>query len=154
VAYAQPSGYKAVSDVEAFKKKYSTEAAKIQSVSSDFIQEKSISALTEKITSNGKFYFKRSNKVRIEYLKPFSYLMVMNGEKMKVKDSEKENTIQLSSNKLFQQINKIMMDCVQGTILESKDFTSKIYESDKFFLLEMTPTSWNDTNLQKFKIVF
>src|SRR5690606_21985853 len=84
---------------------------------------------------------KRNNKVRIEYTKPFSYLMVMNGEKIKVKDSEKESTIQLSSNKLFKQINNIMMDCVQGTIMDSKDFTTKVFENGDSYLLEMTPTS-------------
>lgn len=141
VMLAQPAGYKAVVDLEQFKKQYSTEAAKIQSIVSDFTQEKHLTALTEKITSSGKFHYKRTGKVRIEYVKPFTYLMVMNGYKMKVKDSEKENTVQLNSNKLFQQVNRIMTDCVQGTIMDSKDFTSKVFENDKTYLLEMTPVS-------------
>ena len=98
-------------------------------------------ALTEKISSSGKFWFKRTNRVRIEYTKPFSYLMVMNGDKMLVRDNEKENKINVKSNKLFQQVNRIMIDCVQGTILDSKDFTTKVFEDGKVYLLEMTPTS-------------
>ena len=67
--------------------------------------------------------------------------MVMNGDKMLVRDNEKENKINVKSNKLFQQVNRIMIDCVQGTILDSKDFTTKVFENDKTYLLEMTPTS-------------
>jgi outer membrane lipoprotein-sorting protein len=98
-------------------------------------------ALTEKITSTGKFWFKRNNRVRIEYEKPFRYLMVMNGDKMLIRDNDRENKINVKSNKLFQQVNRIMIDCVQGTILDSKDFTTKIFENDRLYLLEMTPSS-------------
>jgi outer membrane lipoprotein-sorting protein len=140
-AFGQDPGYHPVTDLAAFKTKFATESAKVLSISSDFTQEKVLTALTEKITSTGKFSFKRSNKVRIEYVKPFVYLMVMNGDKMLVRDNEKENTINVKSNKLFQQVNRIMIDCVQGTILDSKDFTTKVFENDKVYLLEMTPTS-------------
>ena len=32
-----------------------------------------------------------------------------------------------------------MIDCVQGTALENKNFTSVVYENDKQYLLELTP---------------
>ena len=141
IASAQYSGYKPVTDLTGFKKKFAVESAKVMSITSDFTQDKTLTALTEKITSSGKFWFKRNNRVRIEYLKPFTYLMIMNGDKMFVRDNEKENTINIKSNKLFQQVNRIMIDCVQGTILDSKDFTTKVFEDDNVFLLEMTPVS-------------
>ena len=139
--HAQYSGYQPLTDVAAFKKKFAAEAVKINSISSNFKQEKTLTALTETITSQGTFNFKRTNKVKLEYKKPFSYVMLMNGDKMIVKDDGHENTVNLRSNKLFQQINRIVVDCIQGTILDSKDFTSKVYENPKEFLLEMTPTS-------------
>src|SRR5690606_12844124 len=113
----------------AFKKKFAEESEKVQSITSDFVQEKTLVALTEKITSSGKFWFKRSNRVRIEYVKPFKYLLVMNGDKLLVRDNDRENKINVKSNKLFQQVNRIMIDCVQGTILDSKDFTTKVFEN-------------------------
>jgi outer membrane lipoprotein-sorting protein len=140
-AEAQYPGYKPVTDLANFKKVFAAESAKVMSITSDFTQDKTLMALTEKISSSGKFWFKRANRVRIEYLKPFTYLMVMNGDKMLVRDNEKENKINVKSNKLFQQVNRIMIDCVQGTILDSRDFTTKVFEDNKVFLLEMTPTS-------------
>lgn len=139
--YAQYPGYTSIKDVVAFKKQFATESAKIVSISSDFSQEKTLTALTEKITSTGKFWFKRSNKLRLEYTRPFVYLIVMNGDKMLVRDNQKENRINVKSSKLFQQVSRIMIDCVQGNILDSKDFTARVFENGTTFLLEMTPVS-------------
>jgi len=141
ISSAQYGEYRPITDLTGFKKKFAIESEKVMSITSDFTQEKTLTALTEKISSSGKFWFKRSNRVRIEYLKPFTYLMIMNGDKMFVRDNEKVNTINIKSNKLFQQVNRIMIDCVQGTILDSKDFTTKVFEDDDVFLLEMTPVS-------------
>src|SRR5690349_114663 len=138
---AQHEGYKPIASLGVFRNQFAEESAKVLSITSNFKQEKILTALTEKITSQGKFWFKRNNKVRIEYIKPYSYLMVMNGDKMIVRDGQKQSQVNVKSSKLFQQVNRIMIDCVQGTILESPDFTSKVFENDSKFLLEMTPVS-------------
>jgi outer membrane lipoprotein-sorting protein len=140
-AFAQYNGYKVVTDIATFRNELSSQSSKINTIASNFTQEKILTALTERITSTGTFKFKRSNKVRLQYTKPFTYLMIMNGDKMKVKDDQKEAQVNVRSNKLFQQINRIMIDCIQGTILDSKDFTARVFENEKGFLLEMTPTT-------------
>ena len=141
VAVAQPKGYTAVKNIDAFRKSFSDESAKIQTIESGFRQEKVLSALTETIESRGQFWYTRTNKVRIEYKVPFSYTMVLNGDKMIVRDGEKQTQVNTRSNKLFQQVNRIMIDCVQGTIMESKDFTHRVFENGDNYLLELTPTS-------------
>jgi outer membrane lipoprotein-sorting protein len=138
---SQPKGYTPVKDVSGFRQAFARESGKVQSIESGFRQEKVLSALTETIQSRGQFWFKRANKVRIEYKTPFLYTMVLNGDKMLVRDGEKQSQINVRSNKLFQQINRIMIDCVQGTILDSKDFTARVFENDGSYLLELTPTS-------------
>jgi len=139
--YAQYPGYTSVNDIGVFKKQFAAESGKVMSITCDFSQEKTLTALAEKITSVGKFWFRRSNKLRLEYTKPFIYLIIMNGDKMLVRDNQKENRINVKSSKLFQQVNRIMIDCVQGNILDSKDFTTRVFESGTTFLLEMTPVS-------------
>lgn len=134
-------GFTLLSNKTQFKGQFKEASAKIQSVKSDFIQEKTLFALTEKITSQGKFWFKKNNKVRLDYIAPFTYRMVINGDKVLVKDDHKENRINVRSNKLFQQINKIMLDCMQGNILESKDFVTRVFENESSYLLELTPVS-------------
>lgn len=151
VVYSQTKDFKPVADVPAFKKKFSQELAKIKTIQSSFTQEKNLTVLQEKIVSEGKFSFAATDKVRIEYQKPFSYLMIINGNDVIIKDGQKETHSNASSNKLFKQINTILVDCVRGTILDNKDFSHQILENNKAYLLKMTPVS--KTLKQFFKVI-
>lgn len=137
---AQYKGFSPVENLEGFKASFARESARIQTIVSSFTQEKQLIALTETITSSGEFWFKRSNQVRIDYKKPFVYRMIMNGDRILIKDEQKESQINVRSNKLFQQVNRIMMDCIQGSILTSKDFSTRVFENKHSYLLELTPT--------------
>jgi len=138
---AQYPGYTAIKDVNAFKTDFAAASQKTTSVKSDFTQEKNLSLLADKIISKGKFWFKKENMVRMEYTQPFQYLMIINGQNIYVKDSQKENKISAKSNKLFQQINKIIIDCVKGEALESGDFSARIFEGKENYLVELSPVN-------------
>ena len=105
--------------------------------------------LSEKIISKGKFWFKKESQVRMEYNQPYQYLMIINKDKVFVKDGQKENKISAKSNKLFQQINKIMIDCMQGTALNNPDFTTRVFENKSSSLVELTPVTKGLTALFK-----
>ena len=140
---AQHTGYTGVTDLAKFKEQFAAVAQKTTTIKSDFIQEKNMSMLSEKITSRGKFWFKKNSQVRMEYTQPFNYLMIINQDKVYIKDGQKENTINTKSNKLFQQINKITVDCVQGTALNNPDFSTKIFENKGSYFVELSPVSKN-----------
>jgi outer membrane lipoprotein-sorting protein len=147
--FLQPSypGYKPVQDVDDFRKKFTVVAAAVKDIKADFTQKKTLVALTETITSKGTLWFKQTDKVRMDYTTPFVYKMIINGDNMLVKDAQKETRMSARSNKLLQQVNRIMIDCMQGSLLESKDFSNRVFENDSYYLLELTPTS---KNLQQF----
>jgi len=138
-AMAQPKGYKAVTNASTFRTNYAKAAANTQSIKSSFHQEKNLSMLSEKINSDGLFYFKQQNKVRMEYTKPYKYLLVINGDKILIQDQQKRKVYSAGDNKLFKVINNVIVDCVQGKALDSKDFQTKIYESDKGYCLDLVP---------------
>jgi outer membrane lipoprotein-sorting protein len=140
-ARAQHAGYTQLTDLSKFKEQFTATAQKTNSIKSDFVQEKNLSMLAEKITSKGKFWFKKDNMVRMEYTQPSKYLMIINKDNILVKDEQKENKINTRSNKLFQQINKIIVDCVQGSILSNPDFKVKVFENKSNYLVELSPLS-------------
>lgn len=140
IALAQIKGYTAVKDVPAFKKLFAEQSKKVNSIKCDFVQEKNLSVLSEKITSKGTFMFKKQSMARMEYTTPFKYLLIINGDKVFIKDEQKSNSFSSKNNKLFESINKIMIDIVQGTALDNKNFTSVVSENEKQYLLELTPT--------------
>src|SRR5258705_1416838 len=97
---AQHAGYKPVADMPAFKEQFAAASRYTQTIKADFVQEKNLSMLSEKITSKGKFWFKKDNLVRMEYNQPFQYLVIINKNNVFVKDGQKENKISAKSNKL------------------------------------------------------
>ena len=136
---AQYAGYSAVADLVKFKTAFSAATQKTISIKADFTQEKNLAMLSEKITSKGNFWFKKDNRVRMEYNQPFKYLMILNKDKVFVKDGQKESKVSTKSNKMFQQINKLMIDCMQGTMLANTDFKTRVFENKNSALVELTP---------------
>ena len=139
--HAQPDSFTAVQNLSEFREKFTNESRKVSTITSSFQQEKVLSLLEEKMISNGKFWFKRENRIRIEYQKPFQYVLIINGDEIIIKDHDKQNRMNVRSNKLFQQINQIMLDCVQGTILNNNDFTVSAFENSRSFRLVMKPAA-------------
>ncbi|MBW7914673.1 MAG: outer membrane lipoprotein carrier protein LolA [Taibaiella sp.] len=140
-AGAQPAGYKKLADVNSFKTELSKANAAVKNISSDFKQVKNLSLLAEKIHSKGKFYFMKPGMVRIEYTEPYYYLMVMNGSRMLVKDEQKSNKINAGSSKMMQSVNRVMVDCMQGTVFTNPDFKTTAYHDGNRYLLSLVPAT-------------
>jgi outer membrane lipoprotein-sorting protein len=138
---AQHAGYTIVKDTAGFKQQFTAASKQINTIKSDFEQEKNLSMLSEKIISKGKFWFKKDNLVRMEYTEPFQYLMILNNNNIYIKDGQKENKISANSNKLFKQVNKIVVDCVKGTAFSNTDFAVNVFESKQNYLIELSPVA-------------
>lgn len=138
-AYAQPKGYQPVKDISAFQNSLASVNSKINTIKSDFSQVKEMSLLAEKINSNGKFYFQKEDKVRIQYTEPYDYLLIMNGTRLLVKDEQSTSKINTRNSKMMQSVNRVMVDCMQGTVFNNPDFSVKAYSNASTYLLQMTP---------------
>ncbi len=134
-----PAGYKSVKDTLAFKQKMEAQSKLVNTIESDFTQEKYLSVMSEKIITKGHFLFKKVNMLRWEYTTPLKYLIAINKDKMYIKDNGKVSKYDINSNKMFKSINEMMVNTVQGNLLTSKDYKAKYYENEKFYLLELTP---------------
>ncbi len=137
---AQLEGFNAMKDVESFKTQMSKEAVSTTSISSDFVQKKYLSFMEDEIESSGVFKFKKDNMLRWEYVLPYSYTIVLNGDKVSIKEKGKKvNEFDMSSNKTFKKINDLMLDCVRGTVLENDEFDLEYYESKDNYLIHLLP---------------
>lgn len=141
--------YKLMPNTATFNTEFAAASAKTNSITSDFTQIKNLSMLSEKIISKGKFYFKKDDKVRMEYTSPYQYLMVINGSKVSIKDGQKTSTMSSRSSKMFQQINQLMMDCMRGAVFANKNFSTRLFEDSESFLAEMTPVTTQMASLFK-----
>ncbi len=142
ISYGQTS-FKSMKDTTSFKKSMEEVAKKTRTLKSDFVQEKNLSVLSEKIVSKGQFYFKKDNFLRWEYHEPFKYLIVLNGESVLIKDGEKISKYDVQSNKMFKEINDMMVGMIQGKLLSNKMFTITYLEDDKHFIIQSKPLQKN-----------
>ncbi|MCW3126867.1 MAG: outer rane lipoprotein carrier protein LolA, partial [Bacteroidetes bacterium] len=138
---SQAQAFTPVKDEGAVRKKFAEVSKGTTSIKSDFVQEKNLSMLAEKVTSKGVFYFKQKNMVRLEYKQPFKYLLIMNNGKATIKDDAKTTQMDMHKTKIFQQVNSIIVDCVQGSALNNTNFQVKMSENAQQLRLDMKPTS-------------
>jgi len=134
-----PTGFKPLKDSTTFKQKMQEQSKLISSMESNFTQEKYLSVMSEKIVTKGHFYFKKINMLRWEYTDPYKYIIAINKDKMLIKDNNKITKYDINSNKMFKSINEMMMNTVQGNLLNNKDYKPAYYESEKNYLVELTP---------------
>jgi outer membrane lipoprotein-sorting protein len=147
--WGQFPGYDLLAQTETFKKSFARAAGSAETIQSDFTQEKSLTMLSEKINSSGKFWYRKNDKLRMEYIRPYPYLLILNEGKIFVKDAQKENKVSASSNRIFRQVNRILIDCVGGSMLDNPDFQSRVFENDRSYLVEFKPLAKNLKELYK-----
>lgn len=127
-------------DIAGFKKLFSDVTRKTQTIEANFIQEKHLSIVSEKIITKGKFLFKKEKKLRWEYIDPFYYLIIINNGALFIQDEEKKSKVDIRNNKMFDEINFIIMGCVQGNLFnDEKRFSSSFFENGASFLVRLKP---------------
>lgn len=145
-SFAQENGYSPMKDVESFKAKLKEAQQKTSTVKSQFVQEKHLSFMEDKVVSKGLFFLKKQGKMRIEYTSPFVYLVVFNGDKLYIKDGKKTTKIDTKTDKSFRQLNEVMTHSMNGEIDQIKGFAAKYFQSKDYALVELTP---NQAEMQK-----
>ena len=153
--FAFSQNFKSVKDTSALRAKIEQMSKTVNSIASDFTQEKNLSMLSEKINSKGHFIFKKENLLRWEYQTPYKYLIVINKDKIWIKDDKKTSKYDMNSHKVFKEINDIMISCVQGNIFKSGKFKVNYFENEKYYKLELIPLQKNmKESLKKINMYF
>jgi len=98
-----------------------------------------MSFLEEKVTSSGKFYFAKENSLHWEYTSPFSYAIILNGDRIRIVDEGKVKDFDAGSNRMFLEISNVMTGMVNGTLLTGNQFSSEWIEAGGYFKAKLTP---------------
>lgn len=129
-----------INDLQDFKRKVDKTSSAMNTMSSDFIQEKHLSFMTEPIITKGVFKFSAPNKIRWEYNDPFSYILVINNDQLYINDEGNKNKIDLGSNDMFKQVNKIISDALMGRVLtDDGRFEYNVAEDDQLYKINLQP---------------
>lgn len=134
-------------DIQAFRKGIEQMAASTTSIKADFKQEKYLSILSNKIDSEGVILFKKPNLLRWEYKSPFEYIIVLNGNEIVIKDQGKVNAFDIGGSQAFKEVNNLIINSVQGNVLDTEQFHIEYYESEVLYLAKLTP---KDAKMKQF----
>lgn len=120
--------------------KINSAASGLISLRCSFTQVKKLKMMNKTVSSSGEMFYQQSSKLRWEYLTPYKYLFIINGDKVKIKNSRKTDVIDVNQNKVFQEIAKIMMNTMTGKCLTDKSsFSSTMYKSGDLWVAKLMP---------------
>ena len=131
--------FKPMEDVGHFRKGLSDMAATTTSIKAQFKQEKYLSILANKIDSEGSILFKKPNLLKWSYSRPFEYIIVLNGKEIIIRDQEKVNSFDIGSSQAFKQINELIINSVEGDILDEERFDIEYLEGKDLYLTKLIP---------------
>jgi len=135
-----------VKDLKALEAILNSNAAKIRTIQSDFIQRKQLEYLDETITSKGRFWFKKENQLRWAYVEPFEYAIIISDGKFTIIDESEVSVHDIDSNQAFREINNLIINLVRGSLMEHDKFEIEAFENDTQYLVKLVP---KDSNMKK-----
>lgn len=129
--------FKTVSDKNAVKTAIEKKHDETTSITADFSEKVYSDMFKEAQSGNGKFYFKKSNKVRWDHTSA-DQLILISGESVKLYENGKlvNNP---ASQKVVKQIQGMMISMLSGDFLNEKDFSIGYQENTKSYKLTLTP---------------
>ena len=111
------------------------------SITAGFIQVKEMSFMEETVTSSGRFYFQKDDKVRWEYTEPFSYAIIVSGDRIRIIDEGKQKDFDAGSGRMFREVSRVMTGMVDGTLLTDGRFAVSWLEAPDYYRAELVPVS-------------
>jgi outer membrane lipoprotein-sorting protein len=145
-ASAQDKNENPVKDPAKLIEQINLASAKTITITADFTQVKEMSFMEEKAVSSGKFYFQKEKLLRWEYTDPFNYVIILNGDRIRIIDEGKIKDFEAGSNRMFLEISNVMTGMVNGTLLNSSQFITTWYESAEYYKADLIPTGTTMTD--------
>lgn len=130
-------------DEASIRRKLNEATARINALSCDFVQTKHLSMLKDKMVSKGRMCYKKSDRLRWEYTSPYTYIFILNGNEVLLKNKNRSDIIDVEQNKMFREIVQIMLSSVVGNCLDDKNFKSSLKATATEYVATLTPQRKN-----------
>lgn len=119
-------------------------AASMQCMNCRFTQQKTMAMLAEPTVSEGLMNYNSPDKMRWEYTSPYSFALLVDGEKITKITDGNEEVLDAKSGRMYQGIVSIIMSSATGQKLFDKSmFDVAITDDGEFWKAEMKPKKHN-----------
>ncbi|MGG7662011.1 LolA family protein [Dyadobacter sp. BHUBP1] len=110
------------------------------SIQALFTEEKHLAVLKEPEKSSGLFYYQQKDKMRWEQRTPSKYIILINGDKLRVQEGTKEKNMG-QAGRMAAQIKELMIGLVNGDFQQNKGFSSAVLEDSDEYQIVLTPVN-------------
>lgn len=122
-------------------------AATTKTILSDFTQSKHLDFLDNDIITKGQLAFKSPNNIKWSYIDPFKYSVIFKNETLYINDEGNKSNVDIGSNKMFKQLNKLIINSVKGDMFDDDAFSMEYFKQDGSNLVYFTA---KDAKLSKY----
>jgi outer membrane lipoprotein-sorting protein len=124
------------------------------SIQAEFKEEKHLAILKEPKISSGQFFYKKNDKMRWEQQLPFKYVILINGDRLRVQEAGKEKNV-ASAGRMAAQVKELLIGLVNGDFQENKGFKQSFLESADSYQVILLPVNKRLKNVYgKIEMVF
>lgn len=135
------------SEVESLTSTVKKRAQQTQTLVCDFTQYKHLSFLSSDIESSGELKFKKPNLVKWAYKSPYNYTVLFKDEQLYINDNGNKSKIDMSASAMFEQLNSLIVNSINGTMFQDKNFKVKYYKENNSKVAHFIPL---EEGLKKF----
>ncbi len=112
---------------------------KTLTIISEFEQFKHLDFLSNDIKSSGSLVYKSPDLIKWEYIEPFNYTVIFKNDKLFINDEGVKSNIDLSSNKTFKSLNKLIIKSVKGDMFDDNLFDIQYFKNTKHHIIKFFP---------------
>ncbi len=111
----------------------------IQSLSCQFTQTKQSSLLVDNAEAKGKMSYSRPKSMRWEYITPYSYALVVEGDSLSMTGNGTVSTNQ-KANRMMKEMSSLIIGSINGErLFDERTFSINIYEETGCYRVKMNP---------------
>ena len=134
-------------EATALKTSVKRQADVTTTITSNFTQYKHLDFLSDDIESKGKLAFKTPDRVKWEYVEPFSYAIIFKDNTLYINDDGNKSNMDVGGNKIFTQLNQLITASIRGDLFDDDQFDISYFKKDGHSLVHLIP---KDTQFAEF----
>lgn len=117
-----------------------TASRRMESFECSFTETREIAVMSDKQISQGKMYYKRTDKLRWEYTSPSRFVFICNGDRTAVDNGSAVDRGSGGVNMAFREVGRMVLACINGHQLTDPDkFSAAYYTDGNTIKIELTP---------------
>lgn len=122
-----------------FRSQVEKTAKSINTLKTDFVQQKHMSFLSQPIETSGEMVFQTPDKLLWKYTKPYVYSIIFSDNKVHINNDGAKSTIDVGNNKTFEKINQLIVGSVSGNLFDDESFTISVYKNKLYNTAVLVP---------------